>query len=692
MNLVHRMRRTSSRAMGVLRVLLVVGLFGTGAMTFATWGAVEYTAQSEFCVSCHIMEPYYASWEGSSHADVSCIECHYEPGAVETGLGKFKALSQLAKYATRTEGTKPWAEVSDASCMRSGCHSVRMLDGPVTFGEVAFDHRHHLLESRRGRRLRCVTCHSQNEPGEHVSVTPSVCFMCHFMPDERGNLAEETSDCLMCHGPPQGTIDVADRPFEHASYVARGVTCQECHTAVVDGKGDVRKERCHSCHSEIGHIERYGETAFMHEMHVTDHKVECFDCHDAIRHGLLPREEHASVEGQGCASCHTSAHDAPHLLYAGTGARGVEDAPSRMFQTRVDCEACHTGRSSYRLAGARGEPAETGALLGRHTGGPRAAAAGDVDCIHCHGIEYGGMVERWQDAVGGALEALAEASDRVGDRLASAPEDQEARELWGDARHNISLVSRDGSRGAHNLTYALDALAFAAGRLDEAASKLELSDVAAAASLPFRSESGCTECHAGVELDPDGAFEHRAHLERAALDCTDCHGAGTFGAPGGVEEHGTLTVSRADCTSCHHEENDERDVWECADCHSAQENMLFGVVEGFEETPGPMADMDCFDCHGDPPLIMRPKPTACVLCHEAGYDDMMLEWRARTDELTTRVRAALVDARRRGADAAEITAAEAALAAVERDGSAGSHNFDFGATLLEHALTRLEEP
>ena len=138
-------RRPSGRLTALLAHLFVLGLLGLSAASVATYGAVHYTAQSEFCSSCHIMDPYYASWENSSHSNVACIECHYEPGAVETLEGKFQALSQVAKYVTRTQGTKPWAEVSDQSCMRSGCHSVRMLEGEVQFGRVKFDHRQHLL-------------------------------------------------------------------------------------------------------------------------------------------------------------------------------------------------------------------------------------------------------------------------------------------------------------------------------------------------------------------------------------------------------------------------------------------------------------------------------------------------------------------------------------------------------------------
>src|SRR5690349_22973850 len=185
------------------------------------------------------MEPYFESWKRSPHHEVACIQCHYEPGALETAEGKFKALSQLAKYVTRTQGTKPWAEVSDQSCMRSGCHSVRNLEGPVQFERVAFDHKQHLLESQRGRRLRCVTCHSGDPAGNHIGVFKATCFACHFKPGEDGKLPERQSDCLLCHGPPKEPVVVDGREFVHAGYVARGVNCRECHNPVIQGDGQV---------------------------------------------------------------------------------------------------------------------------------------------------------------------------------------------------------------------------------------------------------------------------------------------------------------------------------------------------------------------------------------------------------------------------------------------------------------------
>ena len=700
-------RRMLERATMLAGTLFIVGLFLLAGGSLAMYGAVHHTAQPEFCNSCHIMEPYYESWQDSKHAGVSCIECHYEPGTVETLEGKFKALSQLAKYVTRTQGTKPWAEVSDQSCMRSGCHSVRMLEGPVAFGDISFDHRHHLLESRRGRRLRCTSCHSQIVQGEHVSVTSSVCITCHFMPDHDGRIPEESSDCLTCHGPPTRPVNVAGRDFVHADYVERGVDCRECHDPVVEGNGTVRKERCHSCHAEIGHIERMGETAFMHEKHVTEHKVECFECHDEIHHGLLPVARPEVGQAQGCGVCHANTHDAAGLVYAGTGAVGLEDRPSRMHQTRVVCAACHTGRSSggalaalvARAAGAGGAAgphalADAGAPMasahggGVHGAGAHAASiatAGNVDCIHCHGTDYDGMLGQWQAAVGEQLERLRPLLSELEDGPAADPS-HPAHAPFDEARRNVELVAMDGSRGAHNVTYALAALRAGAERIDRARVLLGAEAAEPAAQgLPFVSADGCTDCHAGAGRPAaiwggEAAFPHQRHLAQG-LECSACHS---------TSEHGQPSFPREQCASCHHQESETRDVTDCAHCHAAQANMLAGTLAGFEVQPATMASLECSECHGEAPDILRPKPSMCVLCHEAGYDQKHPEWQGSVDQLTVALEQALSAAEPGRAGAPALERARAALDAVRRDGSRGVHNFELVKRLLAEALAALD--
>ena len=107
-------------------------------LTVGTGTAGWYTSRSQFCnVSCHIMEPYYTSWQESSHKDVACTKCHFPPGVAEKARGKVLGLLQLAKYVTQTQGPRPVAEIPDASCLRSGCHETRLLSGRVDFKGIA---------------------------------------------------------------------------------------------------------------------------------------------------------------------------------------------------------------------------------------------------------------------------------------------------------------------------------------------------------------------------------------------------------------------------------------------------------------------------------------------------------------------------------------------------------------------------
>ena len=95
-------------------------------------GVAKYSTSPSFCNSCHIMEPYYNAWKESKHSHVACVECHYSPGEPEIIMWKkFQALSQVVKYVTRTYSSKPYAEIEDTSCLRSGCHSTRLLKGRV---------------------------------------------------------------------------------------------------------------------------------------------------------------------------------------------------------------------------------------------------------------------------------------------------------------------------------------------------------------------------------------------------------------------------------------------------------------------------------------------------------------------------------------------------------------------------------
>ena len=259
-------------------------------LTVGTGTAGWYTSRSQFCNSCHIMEPYYTSWQESSHKDVACTKCHFPPGVAEKARGKVLGLLQLAKYVTQTQGPRPVAEIPDASCLRSGCHETRLLSGRVDFKGIAFDHGKHLGHLSQGIELRCTSCHSQIVQGAHMTVTESTCFLCHF---KDGHFNEGLGACTRCHQIPETEFDLGGGvKFDHDLAYEQGVDCQSCHSDLIRGQGEVPQERCTVCHNRPDDLKRYQDGPFLHKTHVSDHKVDCTMCHLEVHHSLGCRPLH----------------------------------------------------------------------------------------------------------------------------------------------------------------------------------------------------------------------------------------------------------------------------------------------------------------------------------------------------------------------------------------------------------------
>jgi hypothetical protein len=440
--------------------------------------------------------------------------------------------------------------------------------------------------------------------GEHLTVTPTSCFLCHFKgaAGAAGNPAEVGSrrlnDCNLCHGPPTDAIQLGDFTFRHSDYLKRGVECASCHGDVTRGDGEVPRERCGSCHNEQGHFEKYDDVEFVHRKHVTEHSVSCLHCHAEIRHGLPAREEHFRGD---CSNCHVDTHGAPAGVYQGAGGRDVPDNPAAMYLARVTCNGCH-------------RPPFPGA-----PSSPATFAADPLACLDCHGPGFEGMAERWQAEARGGFAKANEALKKLFDAIEEGGEDPvAARRHYDDAAWNVGLAQRDGSDGVHNLPYVRDLLRKASEQVKAGFDALEPG--ARAPSIPVGprvgSKEGCTNlCHVGVEegkLDRahELPFPHAVHLLKAKLDCSQCHAR---------EPHGTTLVERADCVSCHHK--GER-VETCAACHADVARLRAETPEGVE--PAPMADLDCLACHAG---LAERKPlresvmAACDECHEADEKD-----------------------------------------------------------------------
>jgi hypothetical protein len=586
-HLAARPRRRGRRR--VLWIILQLGILVVLVMGVGTVGFIEYSAQPGFCNNCHNMVPYYDSWAASSHNDVSCVKCHYAPGIKAEAMGKLQAANQVVKYITGTYGLRPWAEIEDAACLRSGCHATRKLEGEVVFAGVRFDHTEHLGELRRGKQLRCTSCHSQIVQGEHLTVTRSTCFLCHFKDRPEG---DPVAGCTGCHASPPRVVSPAGFVVEHADYVRDMVSCVSCHDNVRDGSGAADRGRCFICHNEPERLEQFDDTDTMHRIHIAEHNVECAQCHLEIRHGTMAHDASADLD---CRSCHQRTHDSQRQLYSGTGGHGTAEMPSSMYLANVSCNGCHELTANVR-------------------GHERVDRAGEATCMSCHGTRYADILPGWKQAMDrktAQVSAIVRAARAAAGGLARG---SRVDSLIAAAEDNLALVETGG--GVHNIAFADELLRQAVQLVRDAVRAGGLSYSVPAVELgPSVTTNECMQCHLGSESRtvPFGqtTFDHERHVLRGGLACSACHSS--------MDDHGrTRLVSTAQCQACHHR---TAQPIACERCHTgpvgAPSETIVKLTGDFQHSPHVAADLACARCHQPP--AMDASGVDCASCHESHH-------------------------------------------------------------------------
>jgi hypothetical protein len=573
------------------RALLLVG--GVVLAVLVLLHGVFYfvSTNEKVCGSCHIMRPYIAMWQNSSHAGVACVRCHTE--------WRYAISETYLRYALGLFTTQLRAEVPDQRCL--SCHEHQELDTDKPFlKNIHFSHKNHLGEARRGKRLHCTSCHSGTgvavaEAGHetHVRVDEAVCFTCHFKGAEKG---QAVTGCLVCHGPPTTVVTHQGFQFDHGTYLKRNVRCNLCHIEVVRGDANVPRDRCASCH--VSRIEAYDDIDRVHEIHLKRRQIDCKRCHNRMEHGKI---QMAAALGERCENCHKPTHTPQEQMYIGIGGEGVPDTPSTMFLARVACDSCH------------GEPG----------GDPRKGAEQlRKSCVTCHGQGFDRMVDDWINEVATLLADVSGAVTRAEARArAAGSRGEPLKAQLARARHNVDFVRH--SRGEHNIRYAVELLRVARTDANDVLAKTGAGSLAP--NVVLSSASGyCRVCHSTSHLGTRIAFsglqyDHNRHLA-TGLGCETCHS---------IEEHGKTTIEREQCMGCHHGEAQKRT---CESCHEAQASLYKGQLRGTdvkgEADVMAKAEVECVGCHDltakEP--VVKVVQKACVGCHEAGFDEMVVDW------------------------------------------------------------------
>ncbi|MCA9245455.1 MAG: NapC/NirT family cytochrome c [Planctomycetales bacterium] len=341
-----RKRRWAVRLFIAFAILSVLGASVLGV-------AEHETSKADFCASCHIMEPYYASWSADLHGsklDVACVECHYAPGERTTIKAKFRGLSQVTSYFSGRYGSgRPRAYVSNLSCLTAKCHGdKKFMDKAIQVGTVKFSHAKHLarteeMEQPQQARLEELQKQLRDTLGEEhfneLQILGSIAGSAKPRYDamvaqceqwestvDRETLVEYSQllhrdvritqlndlQCTNCHAYSSPNQEAFNGKTGHHFQVAT-TTCYTCHFNNEDY--NTGTSTCLSCHTPpqgeiLVHAEKElkggednddaaaAKPVMMNHTDMLARKVACISCHaDAIQHD-------ATVTRRDCERCH----------------------------------------------------------------------------------------------------------------------------------------------------------------------------------------------------------------------------------------------------------------------------------------------------------------------------------------------------------------------------------------------------
>lgn len=679
-------------------ILLFVIIILNGVYYFAS-------AYNPGCVMCHYMKPYYEQSSHSVHKDISCVTCH--PSR------RILTAPYLLRYIAGSYNPRPRAEVDDKVCLN--CHEAQNLKKQTAFEmNISFSHSDHLSELKRGKKLRCTSCHARGESAEHFAINKNVCFTCHFKGAETGHSA---TSCNVCHGIPKKIVDHGGFKFNHESYLKIGVDCSQCHLAVTKGDAEVEKKKCYQCHVE--RTEEFSNVEKIHNVHISERGVDCEECHNQIQHGKVKM---INTLEANCENCHQMRHTPQREMYIGSEGRGVGSIPSRMFAAQVSCEGCHVDLNND---------------------GKSDMSERRQSCVKCHTDGYDKMLDNWKTAIDESVNAVAPSIENTRQLLIS--EKAKGRSVEGeisffkDAEDNFNLV-KDG-KGVHNVDYALKLLLNIASNLEGIHEKLGYKNYTVNRSKLMTDDNAycnlchsvivpkniekfgeerfphnnhmkflqCTKCHSRDEHKKITAtketceschknfsgipenikyksilFSHKLHTQKNNLSCTECHVSIDFSK---------IQIKNNVCAGCHHKNELSKN---CAKCHPVQSNTYSGSILGgkFDEDIMKSAGTSCEDCHNpSKTMVSRPKDNVCQGCHDASYTSMKTDWVKEIKTKSAKISSLIKSFNSNIADndKQKIQKAKNLISLIKTDGSKGIHNYMVLSSLLDKSIKELNE-
>jgi nitrate/TMAO reductase-like tetraheme cytochrome c subunit len=239
------MPRTPLGVLGLIGGVFVIGAIGALGGT----EVVHYSEGASFCTSCHTMEPQKKAYEAGVHQDVSCGECHVDPGVMGFVKAKLAGTKELYRLVTNTYPTPIPAIAHDAlpstqnTCQK--CHPLSQIakEGQPTklITRASFSDDEKNTRNDLAVLLRPAKAGTAEEVSLHWHVLQEVTY--------------SSSDEL------QQTIETVEyrdsKTGELVQYIAESAV-RESRNAGADiarlkATESTRTMDCNDCHNRVGH-------------------------------------------------------------------------------------------------------------------------------------------------------------------------------------------------------------------------------------------------------------------------------------------------------------------------------------------------------------------------------------------------------------------------------------------------------
>ena len=243
------------------------------------------------------------------------------------------------------------------------------------------------------------------------------------------------TDCRMCHQEKYKMWETS----RHSRAIERVKSATETNAD------------CSGCHTAEGVAARLQGNKVDPANAGNFNSITCIACHKPGS-GAFPKML-VSDPGKLCSECHSQ-----RAVLQGRGAAGIDEI--RSLHSAVTCVACHMSESNHDMKVIR--PDDPGLP------DDRADA-----CTRCHKGNtrrvYAESLRDWQNHYKEDMDPIEADMAAISTALKEKPDllNEDLKAKLSVVRSNLFIIQRDGSRGAHNLDFALEIMATASKDIKE---------------------------------------------------------------------------------------------------------------------------------------------------------------------------------------------------------------------------------